>query len=233
MEELRAEGLCKRFLRGKREVKVLQDASLCLGRGELAFLTGESGSGKTTLLKMLAGLLKPDGGRVLVNGRDSAALTEDERCDLRQRVVSYLPQQLGLLEALTAVQNVALPAMFSGDKAQCKELYSRATALLDRTGALALRDACPAELSGGETKRVLLARALMTAPRFLLADEPTADLDRESAADFLRLFAALRAQGTGVLVVTHDWSQLRAADRVLQLRDGTVRDVTEEIGTSG
>ena len=73
----------------------------------------------------------------------------------------------------------------------------------------------------------------MTAPRFLLADEPTADLDRESAADFLRLFAALRAQGTGVLVVTHDWSQLRAADRVLQLRDGEVRDVTEEIGTSG
>lgn len=233
MEELRAEGLCKRFLRGKREVKVLQDASLCLGRGELVFLTGESGSGKTTLLKILAGLLKPDDGRVLVNGRDSAAFTEDECCDLRQRVVSYLPQQLGLLEALTAVQNVALPAMFSGDKAQCKELYSRATALLDRTGALALRDACPAELSGGETKRVLLARALMTAPRFLLADEPTADLDRESAADFLRLFAALWAQGTGVLVVTHDWSQLRAADRVLQLRDGEVRDVTEEIGTSG
>ena len=123
MEELRAEGLCKRFLRGKREVKALQDESLCLGRGELAFLTGESGSGKTTLLKILAGLLKPDGGRVLVSDRDSAAFTEDERCDLRRSVISYLPQQLGLLEALTAVQNVARPVMFSGDKAQCKERW--------------------------------------------------------------------------------------------------------------
>ena len=168
MEELKAEGICKRFLRGSRSVEALRNAEINLKRGELVFLVGASGSGKTTLLKILAGLLKADAGRIIYGARDAGAFSEDAWCEFRRTELAYLPQQLGLLTALTAVQNVALPAMLHSRERHTAEVYGRASALLDKVGALSLKDAYPAELSGGETKRVLLARALMTEPKFLL-----------------------------------------------------------------
>ena len=227
MEELKAEGICKRFLRGSRSVEALRNAEINLKRGELVFLVGASGSGKTTLLKILAGLLKADVGRIIYGTRDAGAFSEDAWCVFRRTELAYLPQQLGLLTALTAVQNVALPAMLHSRERRTAEVYGRASALLDKVGALSLKDAYPAELSGGETKRVLLARALMTEPKFLLADEPTADLDPKSAADFIELFSELRTNGCGVLAVTHEHAHLRRADRVLELEEGRVRTFEE------
>ena len=224
MEELKAEGICKRFLRGSRSVEALRNAEINLKRGELVFLVGASGSGKTTLLKILAGLLKADAGRIIYGTRDAGAFSEDAWSEFRRTKLAYLPQQLGLLTALTAVQNVALPVMLHSRERRTAEVYGRASALLDKVGALSLKDAYPSELSGGETKRVLL---LMPGPKFLLADEPTADLDPKSAADFIELFSELRKNGCGVLVVTHEHAHLQRADRVLELKEGHVRAFEE------
>ncbi|WP_449149053.1 ABC transporter ATP-binding protein [Stomatobaculum sp.] len=227
MDELKAEGIRKHFLRGSRHVEALIDAEISLKCGELVFLVGASGSGKTTLLKILSGLLKADAGRLTYGGQDAGGFTEDAWSEFRRTELAYLPQQLGLLTALTAVQNVALPVMLHSRERRTAEVYGRASALFDKVGALSLKDAYPSELSGGETKRVLLARALMPGPKFLLADEPTADLDPKSAADFIELFSELRKNGCGVLVVTHEHAHLQRADRVLELKEGHVRAFEE------
>ena len=194
-------------------------ADLRIGAGEFVAIIGPSGSGKSTLLALMGGLCRPDSGGTLINGRDWRTLTSAEANAARAAQVALLPQDGGLLPGLRALDNVLLPAVLAG--ASPGEARLRAMALLEQVGLAARWDAYPAELSGGQRRRVALARALAGGPKVILADEPTGDLDGPAAGEITAILAGIRAQGrTAVLVVTHDPTVSAMADRVVLVRGG-------------
>jgi ABC-type lipoprotein export system ATPase subunit len=219
-EVLRVERVSKSWATGTgAPVRAVRDASLAADAGETIVVTGPSGSGKTTLLSMLGGLLRPDEGRVSVDGLEVGGASEAARERLRLRTVGFVFQRGLLLADLTARQNVALVLRAAGRPR--REARARADALLARLGIAARADCRPHALSAGECQRVALARALAMPPRLLLADEPTAHLDSTAAAtvaDELRRLA--RESGAALVVVTHDARLARIADRTLRLEDG-------------
>ena len=164
-------------------------------------MTGRSGSGKSTLLNMLGGLMKPVTGRVLVDDADLYALSEEGRAELRRRHIGIAPQQLMVLSGLSVRENILLPALLAGEET---EAAARADELMERLGIRKLGAVHPAELSGGELRRVTIARALVMRPEILLADEPTGDLDEETTRSVLSLLRAAADEGTAVLLVTHE-----------------------------
>ncbi|MBM3463609.1 MAG: ABC transporter ATP-binding protein [Armatimonadetes bacterium] len=219
-----AEGLCRTFVQAGHEVRAVRDVSLTLEPGEVVCLLGRSGSGKSTLLHLLGLLDRPDRGRVTLCGQDTGALGERARAALRLRHVGFVFQASHLVEHLTARENVALPLRYAGIASA--ERLQRADAVLERVGLSERRPFYPRQLSGGEQQRVALARALVTvgdAPRVILADEPTGELDSRTAEDVAGLFvAAAREAGCAVLIVTHDETLTRIAARVLRMDDGRV-----------
>ena len=202
--ELRAEKISKDFLRYSAKngyFIVVQETDLHLAAGTLTAVTGRSGSGKSTLLNMLGGLMKPVTGRVLVDDADLYALSEEERAELRRRHIGIAPQQLMVLSGLSVRENILLPALLAGEET---EAAARADELMERLGIRKLGAVHPAELSGGELRRVTIARALVMRPEILLADEPTGDLDEETTRSVLSLLRAAADEGTAVLLVTHE-----------------------------
>jgi putative ABC transport system ATP-binding protein len=218
--ELRGVGLRKAYGESTGRVVALDGVDVEVRPGELLAIRGPSGSGKTTLLHCLAGLATPDAGQVLVDGRDLAALPDDERSTLRGERMGFVFQSLNLLPALTAAENVELPLVLAGVAA--RDVRSRAAAALADVGLGERGDAYPRQLSGGEQLRVAVARALVTEPEVVWADEPTGALDTEAAAGVLDLLRAAVAGGRSVVMVTHDEDLAAAADRVVALRDGRV-----------
>ncbi len=210
-------GVSKRYPGGQEALKGI---SFALEPGELAFVAGHSGAGKSTLLKLLPAIERPTAGAVLVNGQNVGAL--------KRAAVPYLRRNLGLvfqdqklLYDRSVYANVALPLAFSGLAA--KEAARRARAALDKVGLLAREKANPVELSGGEQQRLAIARAVVNRPGILIADEPTANLDAESAAAILEIFVAFNQVGVTVLVATHDEALIgRYAKRVLRLAQGSL-----------
>ena len=215
-----AEGLVKRYTSGGRPLPVLRSIDLEIQRESFVSIVGPSGSGKTTLLGLLAGLDEPTEGRVLLDGVDIFALTEDGRAEFRSERVGFVFQTFHLLPTLTALENVLVPLELRG---QGREARPRATDLLARVGLADRMDHYPAQLSGGEQQRVALARAFANEPAILFADEPTGNLATETGATIVGMLESLnRDTRTTLVLVTHDLALAERADRVIRLGDGQI-----------
>ncbi len=215
---IQVDALSKEYLSGGRPLAVLKDITLTIPDGELAAIVGPSGSGKTTLLGLLAGLDRPTRGRVLVDGTDLTALSEDELAAFRAERVGFVFQSFHLIPTLTARENVEVPLELRGEAAR-----DRADALLARVGLAGREHHYPAQLSGGEQQRVALARAFSNRPRILFADEPTGNLDQATGQRVVEILLELnRELGTTTVLVTHDLDLARRARRIIRLADGAI-----------
>jgi len=216
---LRASGLRKRY-GGEAGCEAVSQADLTVDEREFVSIVGRSGSGKSTLLAMIGGLMRPSEGQVLMEGEDIWALPETALADLRCRRIGFVFQFFSLLSNLRAVDNVALPALLGRSMAP-ENAYERAQNLLARVGLEGRMFAYPSEMSGGEQRRVVIARALINAPRFLLADEPTSDLDEDTEHEIVALLEQLRREASfGMIVVTHNLDLAKRADRMFQMKQG-------------
>jgi putative ABC transport system ATP-binding protein len=212
----------KRYGNGPQAVAALTDVSLAVAAGEFVSVIGQSGSGKTTLLNMAAAFDAPTSGRVLVDGRDTAMLSDDERSALRLHHIGFVFQSFNLFPTFNAEENVAWRLEFQG--VGWRRAQTMAAAALEEVGiGGAARDRLPSQLSGGEQQRVAIARALVTGPRLLLADEPTGNLDSRTGQTILDLLRHLNVdRGLTVLMVTHSAHAAACGDRTVELRDGRV-----------
>ena len=217
---LEATGLSKEFARargGKRVFTAVHPMDFGLDEGQLTVISGHSGSGKSTLLTMLAGILTPTAGHVRVEGTDLYSLRDEERSRLRNARIGLVPQGNTALRALSVLDNVLLPSiLYATDEAPA----GRARELLDAVGLTDLADAKPTELSGGELRRMAIARALLMEPSIVLADEPTAGLDSANATAVLTLLRDAANAGAAVLVVSHEADARHFADRGYTMEDG-------------
>ena len=220
MMELRAENISQDFLRDSaREgyIVAVAETDLCLSSGTVTAVMGRSGSGKSTLLHIMGGLLPPVTGKVFVGATDLYALSEDARAELRSSSLGIVPQQLMSLRALTVRENVLLSALLY-DREQ--DVSAHADALMERLGMASLAHVYPSELSGGELRRMMIARALAGTPQILLLDEPTGDLDAENTQRVLDLVRETADAGTAVLLVTHERAAASYADVCYTMAEG-------------
>ncbi|WP_027872587.1 lipoprotein-releasing ABC transporter ATP-binding protein LolD [Spongiibacter marinus] len=216
---LHCQALCKRYRQGDGELTILDNIELVVKKGEMLAIVGPSGAGKTTLLHMLGGLDLPSSGRVLINDRDIAALNDRDRSRLRNAELGFVYQFHHLLAEFSAVENAAMPLLVAGRKR--REAMAEATSLLERVGLGSRLSHRPAQLSGGERQRVAIARALVNRPACVLLDEPTGNLDGDTAESVHALLAELnRESATSFLIVTHDLQLAQRMDRILELRSG-------------
>lgn len=220
MMELRAENISQDFLRDSaREgyIVAVAETDLCLSSGTVTAVMGRSGSGKSTLLHILGGLLPPVTGKVFVGATDLYALPEDARAELRSSGLGIVPQQLMSLRALTVRENVLLSALLYDRE---RDVSAHADALMERLGIASLAHVYPSELSGGELRRMMIARALAGTPQILLLDEPTGDLDAENTRRVLELVRETADAGTAVLLVTHERAAASYADVCYTMAEG-------------
>lgn len=210
-------GLTKVYLRGREQVRALDDASFEVQPGEFVAVVGPSGAGKSTLLNLAGCMDSPTSGVLRLFGKAVEGLAEQERTRLRRDTVGFVFQHFGLLPTLTVAENVALPAFFAHRRAA-----DRVDELLEKVGMSHRRHHRPSELSGGEMQRTAIARALINAPKLLLADEPTGNLDIATGEAIVGLFQQLNREGLTIVVVTHNPLLARAAGRALELADGRV-----------
>lgn len=221
---LQVDSLTKTFNSGGRTLTVIDDVTFSVDEGETCAIVGPSGSGKTTLLGLCAGLDQPSSGRIKLCGTDLGPLDEDERAQLRNQHVGFVFQTFRLLPTLTALENVMVPAELRGTA----NPQSRAATLLDEVGLGDRLEHYPSQLSGGEQQRVAMARAFINEPRILFADEPTGNLDAETAGRIEDLLFDLNeTAGTTLVLVSHDQELAGRTQRTFQLRHGAL------VGTDG
>ncbi|MDQ1734737.1 MAG: putative transport system ATP-binding protein [Pseudonocardiales bacterium] len=215
------EGVWKLHKLGDEVVKALSNASLTINPGEFVCLMGPSGSGKSTLLNIIGGLDRPTKGSVVIDGTDTATISESQFAALRHDTVGFIFQSYNLIPFLSAVENVELPLIFEPfDRAA---LRARALDLLELVGLSHRADHTPTKMSGGEQQRTAIARALISQPRLILADEPTANLDHRTGATVVRLLRDLCSRlGVTVVASTHDPSVAEEASRVIRMQDGHI-----------
>ncbi len=219
---LRALGLARRFRSGGGELVVFEDLSLEVVRGEMVAIVGESGTGKSSLLHALSGLDRPSAGDVYFGSRSLAGMGEEELAEFRNREIGFVWQQSYLLPEFSAAENVMMPLLIAGEPPATAA--PQAQAWLARVGLAERTEHRAGELSGGEQQRVAIARALVGGPAFLMADEPTGNLDeRTGAAVFALLRQLHREQGLTSLLVTHNLAQAASCDRVLRLHAGQLQ----------
>ena len=211
----------KTYATGLVSVEALRGIDLTIGEGEYVAVIGPSGSGKSTLMHILGCLDVPSEGTYRLAGRDVGDLDEAALARIRNEEIGFVFQQFNLLPSLTALRNVALPLVYAG--APADERHRRAAQALERVGLSDRADHRPGELSGGQQQRVAVARALVTEPSMILADEPTGNLDSVSSADVLGLFRELNDTGRTIVLITHDHDVAAQADRIVAIRDGEIR----------
>jgi len=217
---IRVRGLVKDFPLGAQRVRALAGVDLDVAEGDFVVVMGPSGSGKSTLLNLVGGLDRPTGGSIEVEGRDIARLDEIGLADFRREMIGFVFQSFNLVPTMTARQNVEFPLVFAG--APPARRRARAEALLAEVGLGHRVEHRPTELSGGEQQRVAIARAMANAPRIILGDEPTGNLDTRTGEEVLALLGDLNRGGSTVLVVTHDARLAGYADRVFHMQDGRI-----------
>lgn len=219
-ELIRAEALERHYRMGQAVIHALRGVDLAISRNEYVAIMGPSGSGKSTLMNVLGCLDSPDGGRYWLNGRLVSEMTTGELARVRNREIGFVFQSFALLPRSTALANVELPLVYAGVRPA--ERHEKARRALARTGLAERAAHRPAELSGGQRQRVAVARALITEPALLLADEPTGNLDTATGAEILALFDELHAAGHTIVLVTHEQEVAMHARRTIHLRDGLV-----------
>lgn len=214
------DNVCKSYLHRGQVVKALDEATVDIGKGDFVSVVGPSGSGKSTLLLMLGGMLSPTSGSVLLDDESMYDLDVNGRARLRKENIGFVFQTFNLVPYLTAMENVQIPLFLTGQDDSSQE--ERATALLERVGLGDRLDHKPTELSVGQQQRVALARMLANDPAVILADEPTGNLDPETADQVIGFFEEFNDEGRTIVMVTHDPKAAERAKRILRLRDGKI-----------
>jgi putative ABC transport system ATP-binding protein len=199
---------------------VLKEVSLAVHQGDLLAIVGASGSGKSTLMNIIGLLDKPDTGSYILKNKNVARLSDDEAADIRNQSIGFVFQQFNLLPRFTALQNVALPLTYRGTNAA--EIKEKVFHVLERVGMAKYARHRPTQLSGGQQQRIAIARALVTEPQVILADEPTGALDSRTGTEVMNLFLALHAEGRTIIMVTHDEQVAVQCKRRITLADGVV-----------
>ncbi len=220
------EGVTKVYGNGHVQVRALGPVDLVIGEGDFVAIMGASGSGKSTMMNILGCLDVPSGGRYSLDGIDVSQLRDNKLAEIRNTRIGFVFQSFNLIPRTSALRNVELPLVYSGDRANRRE---RARSALERVGLGERADHMPNELSGGQQQRVAVARALVTNPAIILADEPTGNLDTTSTVEIMRLLEELNDTGRTVVLITHEPEVAEFAKRVVELRDGhIVRDVRQK-----
>ena len=219
------EGVSKTYRMGRIEVPALQGVDLQVGRGEFVAIMGASGSGKSTLMNIVGCLDVPTSGRYVLDGTDVAGLSDDQLARIRNQKIGFVFQSFNLIPRVSALHNVEMPLVYSGEGAPAGERArtERAREALEAVGLSDRAHHQPTELSGGQQQRAAIARALVTNPAILLADEPTGNLDTNSSVEIMRLLSRLNIeQARTIVLITHEQDIARFAHRVVELRDGRI-----------
>ncbi len=217
---IRLSEITKYYKLGTVVIKALNGVTLDVDRNEYLALMGPSGSGKSTLMNIIGCLDTPTSGRYYLNGKSVESMSDDELAEVRNKEIGFVFQTFNLLPRLSALENVALPLVYAGEKKS--ERLKRAAEVLEQVGLGDRMDHKPNELSGGQRQRVAIARALVTKPSIILADEPTGNLDTKTSMEIMDLFDEIHANGNTVILVTHEPDIAEHARRVVKLKDGVV-----------
>lgn len=217
---LEVQNINKEYVRGERKFLAVNDVSLSVNKNDFISIIGHSGSGKSTLLSIVAGLQKPDSGKITINDTNINSLNDKEISLFRNKTIGYIPQGESLLSNLTVFDNIRLPySLYHKDN----NIDTTVDELLKKLGIAELKNSYPSRLSGGERKRVAIARALINNPELLVADEPTSDLDAKNTAEILELFKAIALQGTAVIVATHELETLNYCKKIYEMSEGILQ----------
>lgn len=222
---LKIDKLSRKFVRNGLSFSAVDEVSLTIMQGDFVQIIGRSGSGKTTFLNLIAGLLKPDEGSIVLLGRKLTQLDDRKMSIIRNAWIGYLPQGNSLLDNFSVLDNVRLPYYLSVSSHD--DITGRADYLLNEVDVGHLRDVYPLQLSGGEQRRVAIARALINSPKILVADEPTGDLDVASIRTIMSLLKKIHSQGVSLLVVTHELDALDLDQRICLMQSGRLEEITD------
>jgi len=212
----------KTYTLGGAEIRALDDVSFSVQEGEKVAIIGPSGSGKSTLMHVLGCLDRPDSGQYVLDGQNVSELSRDELATIRNKKIGFVFQTFNLLPRMSAVENVELPLLYG----RGNDARKRAERALEIVGLADRRSHEPSQLSGGERQRIAIARAVVTDPAIILADEPTGNLDSKTGEDVMALFGQLNEQGRTIVIVTHDAEVSSHCERQLEIRDGKIKELT-------
>ena len=226
MNMIKTENICKSYLMGNNELKVLKNVSIEIKEKEFVSIIGPSGSGKSTLMNIIGCLDVPTSGKYFLDGIDVSEMAESDQAEIRNKKIGFVFQSFNLLPKLTALENVMLPLIYR--RVAEKEQIERARMALERVGLDERRRHRPNELSGGQQQRVAIARAIAGNPPIILADEPTGNLDAKSGIEIMGILRDLNSKGTTLIMITHDDKIAQESGRMIKIMDGIIGEVASE-----